>query len=668
MYVSDHAVVLCETLLKRDDVTRKQITYRIMDNVNYGHLADDVVLDPMLDDFDLVVENFHCSLKEAFNKHTPAHTKSVSLRRKVPWFTDDVRDAKRQMRRWERIWHKYKSEELWTAFCVARSHYKRMLYSAKRDVISSKVMDCGKDTQKLYALVNNLLGTRKENSLPSRDSPEELAENFANFFFEKVEKIWQELSSYSKYVQLERETPEFNFVPMTKKEVLSIIRGMPAKYCDLDPIPSQVFKDLALYLAKELTELVNVSLMHGVYAKEWKLAIVKPLLKKTGMDIYDNSASRPLSNLIFLAKIIEKCLLSQFTPHCTMFGLLPAYQSAYHKYHSCETSLLNLTDTILWNMEKQWVTSCSVIDLSATFDLVDHSIILDVLSKQYGVSDSALKWFDSYLRPQGFKVNVDGHYSSYKEIFSSAPQGSCSGPQLYSVYASTMRYVLNNHWPFDLVPPQGREGSIELNGFTDDHLLNKGFNPSVRSAELFTKQVMEHSLSEIDNWMHQHHLKMNSQKTEFIYLGSKRQLSKCEMDDIIVCGNIVTRVSAIKLLGMDLDSQLSFKSHIVKKSRMAMFSLLKIKHIRKYLTVQACEVLVHGLVMSHLHYGSSLFFGLPDCDINKLQRVQNAAAKWYSRGEEWTARPSALWRCTSCPFVPVLSIRFSHWSTIVFMV
>ena len=83
---------------------------------------------------------------------------------------------------------------------------------------------------------------------------------------------------------------------------------MPAKYCDLDPIPSQVLKDLALHLAEELTKLVNVSLMHGVYAKEWKLAIVKPLLKKIGMDIYDNKSFRPVSNLIFLAKIIEKCM------------------------------------------------------------------------------------------------------------------------------------------------------------------------------------------------------------------------------------------------------------------------------------------------------------------------------------------------------------------------
>ena len=67
---------------------------------------------------------------------------------------------------------------------------------------------------------------------------------------------------------------------MTKKEVLSIIRGMPAKHCDLDPIPSQVLKDVAPYLAEELTKLVNVSLLNGVFAKEWKLAIVKPLLKK----------------------------------------------------------------------------------------------------------------------------------------------------------------------------------------------------------------------------------------------------------------------------------------------------------------------------------------------------------------------------------------------------
>ena len=265
---------------------------------------------------------FHRSLKEAFDKHIPAHTKSVSLRRKVPWFTDDVRDAKRQMRRWKRLWCKYKSDELWTAFHVAWLHYKEVLYSTKRDVISSKFMDCGKDTQKLYALVNNLLGTRKENSLPCTDSPEELAENFSNFFFEKVEKIWQELNSYSKYVPPVRKTHEFNFVPLTEKEVLSIIMGMPAKYCDLDPIPSQVLKDLALYLAKELTKLVNVSLMHRV-CKGVEVRYVKPLLKKIGMDIYDSKSFRPVSNLIFLAKSLRSVCYhsSHHIAHCLDYCL-----------------------------------------------------------------------------------------------------------------------------------------------------------------------------------------------------------------------------------------------------------------------------------------------------------------------------------------------------------
>ena len=108
---------------------------------------------------------------------------------------------------------------------------------------------------------------------------------------------------------------------------------------------------------------------------------------------------------------------------------------------------------------------------------------------------------------------------------------------------------------------------------------------------------------------------------------SKVQLNKCTVDSINVCGNTVKRSKAIKLLGMMLDEQLSFKAHIVQKCKSAMYGLLQIKHIRCYLTREACELLVHGLVISHIDYCNSLFAGLPDVDIGKLQRVQNTAVK-----------------------------------------
>ena len=77
-------------------------------------------------------------------------------------------------------------------------------------------------------------------------------------------------------------------------------------------------------------------------------------------------------------------MLTQFTTHCDNNDLLTDYQSAYRKNFSCETALVKLTDDILWSMEEQRVTAVVAIDLSAAFDMVDHSILLEVLQKRFG--------------------------------------------------------------------------------------------------------------------------------------------------------------------------------------------------------------------------------------------------------------------------------------------
>ena len=105
---------------------------------------------------------------------------------------------------------------------------------------------------------------------------------------------------------------------------------------------------------------------------------------------------RPVSNLKFLAKLVEKCMLLQFNEHCSMNSLLSSYQLAYRKFCSCETSLLKLDDNLLNEMENQRVSALVVMDLSAAFDTVDHKILLDVLSSQYGIEGKALSWFDTY--------------------------------------------------------------------------------------------------------------------------------------------------------------------------------------------------------------------------------------------------------------------------------
>ena len=113
--------------------------------------------------------------------------------------------------------------------------------------------------------------------------------------------------------------------------------------------------------------------------------------------IYSNY--RPVSNLSFLSKVVEKVVLDQFRSHCANHRLSSDYQSAYHANYSCETALLKIVNDILWAMERQDITALISIDLSVGFNTVDHNILIEVLHREFGVTETALEWFASYLRP-----------------------------------------------------------------------------------------------------------------------------------------------------------------------------------------------------------------------------------------------------------------------------
>ena len=111
-----------------------------------------------------------------------------------------------------------------------------------------------------------------------------------------------------------------------------------------------------------------MSLESGIFASTWKTTI-HPLLKKAGLDLI-LSNFRPVSNLLFISKLVEKMILIQFNKHCSTHKLIPDYQSAYRANYSCETALVKIVNDILWAMGHHKVTSLMPIDLSAAFDKV----------------------------------------------------------------------------------------------------------------------------------------------------------------------------------------------------------------------------------------------------------------------------------------------------------
>ena len=225
------------------------------------------------------------------------------------------------------------------------------------------------------------------------------------------------------------------------------------------------------------------------------MALVKPLLKKVGMDLI-NTLYCPVSNLLFLSKVVEKSVLLRFNKHCDENNLKPDYQSAYTGNFSCEAALLKLTNYVLWVMEHQEVTPLVAIAPSAAFDTIDHDLFLSILSKKFGVADTALMWFDSYVRPRRFQVQIDDTKSKEIELTFSVSQGSCAGPVLYSAYATTLQEVIQD--------PHGSSSTykpIDLHGFADDHVYKKSFAAKSRTDETNTMGELENFASRIKNWM-----------------------------------------------------------------------------------------------------------------------------------------------------------------------
>ena len=139
---------------------------------------------------------------------------------------------------------------------------------------------------------------------------------------------------------------------------------------------------------------------------------------------------------------------------------------------------------------------------------------------------------------------------------------------------------------------------VNLNGYADDHSLNKTFNANNRIEETSVIRSPELGMNDIKDWMDSNRLKMNTAKTEFIMFGSKKQLQKCTTKTLKVNNDMVDVSNTIKYLGAWLDQHLSFKTHIKKKCQTAMMNLQRIKTICHMLSQEACHQLMLGLVVS----------------------------------------------------------------------
>ena len=319
----------------------------------------------------------------------------------------------------------------------------------RRQHICKQIHESEKKSNKLWATVNNIMYRKAMPSMPDSTDLPYLCASFSNFFVDTIGKIRLKFRTDSRKPKF-IPPPEIKchltcFEPATSEEVRKLILTSPTRTCALDPIPTSLLKSCVDVLLTPITNIVNLSLKSGVFPDTLKLSHITPLLKKPSLSKDDMTNYRPVSNLNFTSKLLEKNIAKRIRSHLESNDLLNRYQSAYRPMHSTETALLEVQNDLLRNLDDGKTTVLVLLDLSAAFDTLDHSGVISLLENWYDISGNAPRWFASYLMDRQQVVKVKEFVGEPFQTKYGVSQGSVLGPLLFTLYTTPLSKIISRH-------------------------------------------------------------------------------------------------------------------------------------------------------------------------------------------------------------------------------
>ena len=317
-----------------------------------------------------------------------------------------------------------------------------------------------------------------------------------------------------------------------------------------------------------------------------------------------------MSNLCFISKILEKVVSLQISDHINKYSLLELNQSAYRKLHNTETALLKIYNDLLISADKKKVSILVLLDLSAAFDTLDHSVLLDRLNVSFGLSGTVLEWFRSYLVGRTQSVIINDVTSEPRTLLYGVPQGSVLGPICYTLYTTPLGELIRSHnMPFHM--------------YADDTQLYLSLEPD--SIDVLVDKV-EICLNDIRDWMILNKLKLNEDKTEIILCNPKNY--DVPISSLKFGNEIINFSKSGKNLGVIFDEKLNLNDHIASVSKTVYTEIRRLKQISNFISSKSSlQKLASSFILSRLDYCNSLFSNMPLKELNKLQKLQNYAAR-----------------------------------------
>ena len=347
----------------------------------------------------------------------------------------------------------------------------------------------------------------------------------------------------------------------------------------------------------------------------------KECFKKASLSKSDLKNYRPVSNLSFVSKVSERVVDSQIRSHMTENDLFEDMQSAYRSNHSTETALVKVTNDILQALDQKKMVGLVLLDLSAAFDTVNHSVLLNRLQHRIGLSGKALDWVKSYLSNRSQRVTVKGKFSEAFNLDTGVPQGSVLGPLLFSIYMGPLGDLIRSH-------------GIIVHFYADDTQVYLCFEPAHPNVSL---EQLEACIDAVRRWMAANFLKLNDGKTEFILLTSKHNKGNLggHSPSVRIGEHDIQAVPVARNIGALFDENFTFHQHASSVVKSCFHQLHIIGLIKKFLSYDATAKLINAFVTSRLDNLNGLLIGLPQQELSRLQRVQNSAARLLTGSARW---------------------------------
>lgn len=642
--LSDHhkltLTVLNSTIPKKEP---RLIQYRSLKNFKASVFKNDLneaLANAKPGDFN----EFDAEFKRVINKHMPVKKKFVRNNHS-PFITKQARKEIMLRSRRKNEYNRNPTTDSWNAYRIQRNKCTRIIRDAKKNFYRRLDIKKIKDNKAFWKIVKpnfsekackDKITSLVENDEVIRDKSK-IAETMNDYYVHitdsldiksipkvpvdgadlcEISKIIKSFANHPSILSINQKFPreareEMHFSHVTLKELKRLVNDLKSKKaCPEGDIPVNILKENVDVYISFLQSAYNSSCDDSLFPDPLKVAEVSPLYKAKSRT--DKANYRPISKLPSISKIFERIMFEQINGY--MGTKLSPLLSGFRKGYSSQHALLNLINFIQRQLDKKKCAAALLMDLSKAFDCIDHELLVAKLYA-YGFSLDAINYIWSYLSSRFQRVGIDGVFSSLQEILNGVPQGSILGPLLFNIFLNDFLFRYDEHL--------NATSDICVCNYADD-------NTFCASADNISevKLKLEHHFNFAAKWFAQNGLQLNADKCSFIIFGKQPAYP----ESLILNGEVVENCALVKLLGVKLDSNLSFTEHIQMLYKRASAKANALKRLSFALDVSQQKVLFSSFISSEFNYCPQVWGFSSRSSIAKIDRLLSRTNPCKSEG------------------------------------